>query len=98
MILTIDLTPERLERLREAAYARGVEPTVFLEQIIDSLPLSTESGIVDTDNGSEGTFADFFQPGELGGFCSGCSNDRFSENPGKKFAEHLLEKRKQGRL
>jgi hypothetical protein len=98
MILTIELTPEQLERLKEAALARGVEPTVLLELIIDSLPLSTENGIVDTDNGSEGTFADLFQPGELGGFHSGCSKEQLSENHGKKFIEYLLEKREQGRL
>jgi len=46
MILTIELTPEQLERLKEAAHARGVEPTVLLELIIDSLPLSTEIGAV----------------------------------------------------
>jgi len=90
MTLMLELSPDLEARLRRKAERAGQSLPDYLLAVADAEADEEEI------NASEGSAADFFA-GRIGRFRSGGEGD-WSQDTGRKFAEGMAEKRRQGRL
>lgn len=90
MTLMLELEPEVETRLRRKAERAGQSLPEYLIAVADAEP--EEAG----EDASEGSAADLFA-GRIGLFRSG-GDGKWSQDTGRKFAEGMAEKRRQGRL
>jgi len=90
MTLMLELSPDLEARLRRKAERAGQSLPDYLLAVADAEADEEEI------NASEGSAADLFA-GRIGRFRSGGEGD-WSQDTGRKFAEGMAEKRRQGRL
>ena len=90
MTLMLELEPEVETRLRKKAERAGQSLPEYLIAVADAEPEEAE------DEASEGSAYDLFE-GLIGHFGSG-GDGKWSQDTGRKFAEGMAEKRRQGRL
>jgi hypothetical protein len=90
MTLTLELKPEVESRLREKAEKAGQSLPEYLIAVADAEVEDEEA------DEAEGSAYDLFKG--LLGQVSSDGTGRWSEDCGKKFAEGMAEKRRQGRL
>jgi len=90
MTLMLELSPDTEARLRRKAERAGQSLPDYLLAVADAEEDEEEA---DT---SEGSAADLFA-GRIGRFRSG-GDGEWSQDTGRKFAEGMAEKRRQGRL
>ncbi len=90
MTLMLELEPEVETRLRKKAERAGQSLPEYLIAVADAEP--EEAG----NDASEGSAYDLFE-GRIGLFGSG-GDGEWSQDTGRKFAEGMAEKRRQGRL
>lgn len=90
MTLMLELSPDTEARLRRKAERAGQSLPDYLLAVADA-----EADEEETD-ASEGSAADLFA-GRIGRFRSG-GDGEWSQDTGRKFAEGMAEKRRQGRL
>lgn len=90
MTLMLELSPETEARLQRKAERAGQSLPDYLLAVADAEAEEEEA------EASEGSAADLFA-GRIGRFRSGGDGD-WSQDTGRKFAEGMAEKRRQGRL
>ena len=90
MTLTLELSPETEARLRRKAERAGQSLPDYLIAVADAEDEEGEASV------AEGSAADLFA-GRIGRFRSG-GDGNWSQDTGRKFAEGMVEKRRQGRL
>ena len=90
MTLMLELSPDTEARLRRKAERAGQSLPDYLLAVADAEADEEEP------DASEGSAADLFA-GRIGLFRSGGDGD-WSQDTGRKFAEGMAEKRRQGRL
>lgn len=90
MTLMLELSPDTEARLRRKAARAGQSLPDYLLAIADAEEDEEETDV------SEGSAADLFA-GRIGRFRSG-GDGEWSQDTGRKFAEGMAEKRRQGRL
>ncbi len=89
MTVVLELKPEVESRLRKKAERAGQNPAEYLIAVADA-------EVEEETDESEGSAYDLFK-GHIGLVGSG-GEGRWSEDTGRKFAEGMAEKRRQGRL
>ena len=90
MTLMLELEPEVEMRLRKKAERAGQSLPEYLIAVADAEPEEAE------EDSSEASAYDLFK-GRIGLFRSG-GDGTWSQDTGRKFAEGMAEKRRQGRL
>ncbi len=92
MTLTLELTHITQDRLRRKAEQEGQDESSVASRLLSELlaqEFSGQDAAFSTDTDAEGTMADLFA-GRVG-TVSG-SSEPYSENGGKRFADHLVRK------
>ncbi|HEX5472714.1 MAG TPA: hypothetical protein VFW73_12560 [Lacipirellulaceae bacterium] len=87
----LELPDPVFDALQEAATASGTTPVGWI-----AAHLHADSPAEETPTNGPKTLADMFM-GHIGGIASG-SEETLSEKCGERFTEHLLRKRREGRL
>ena len=90
MTLMLELSPDTEARLQRKAERAGKSLPEYLIAVADAEPEEAE------EDDSEGSAYDLFK-GRIGLFRSG-GDGTWSQDTGRKFAEGMAEKRRQGRL
>ena len=97
-MVTITLTPELEQAVAERAQRNGTTPELFLLNDLQERYLPTEPLKTPAIEGQ--TMADFLKDyiGCIDSSATYPEGSRLSEDTGRKFAELMVEKRRQGRL
>lgn len=91
MTITIELTPEKEEALREKAAQQGKDAAAYVAALVEQ-DIEGQEGEQDAPK----TLADYLA-GHIGVFNSG-GKERLSQNGGELFTDYLVEKHKAGHL